>query len=320
MVHATDRYDPSELPVPHGYELAPEQRRLLRSRPRAVALEWAAAAYGHGARVLHARSLPGGTSSAIHVLTVDDRRGGRHQAVLRRYVRPDVMHEASEGVTTEAAALRLLAGSAVPAPRLLAADPAGQAAGLPAVLMSLLPGRIQWAPPPARLDAFLQRLAEPLLAIGAVTVATGAPIPAYRPYELGRPLGPPPWSRLPRRVWDAAVALYEGPAPLPDRRFIHRDYHPGNVLWRRGAVSGVVDWQHARLGALEADVGHCRANLHRHFSAAVADRFLRAWQAISGRTEYHPYWDVTVVLTVPGSYGPPDAKLDEFVAAAVARL
>ena len=96
MVHATDRYDPSELPVPHGYELAPEQRRLLRSRPPAVALEWAAAAYGHGARVLHARSLPGGTSSAIHVLTVDDRRGGRHQAVLRRYVRPDVMHEASD--------------------------------------------------------------------------------------------------------------------------------------------------------------------------------------------------------------------------------
>jgi aminoglycoside phosphotransferase (APT) family kinase protein len=320
LVHPSDGYDPSALPAPHGYELPPERRRLLRSRPPAVALQWAAAAYGPTARVLHARPLPGGTSSAIHVVTVDDGRGGRHRAVLRRYVRPDVMDEASDGVATEAAALRLLAASSVPAPRLLAADPGGQAAGVPAVLMSLLPGRIQWAPAPSRLDAYLRRLAEPLLAIDEVAVPAGTPIPAYRPYELGRPLGPPPWSRLPRRVWDAAVALYEGPPPQPDRRFIHRDYHPGNVLWRRGAVSGVVDWQHARLGALEADVGHCRANLHRHFSAAVADRFLRVWQAISGRTEYHPYWDVTVVLTVPGSYGPPDERLDEFVAAAVARL
>jgi aminoglycoside phosphotransferase (APT) family kinase protein len=320
VVHATDRYDPSALPVPHGYELASEERRLLRSRPPAAALEWAAAAFGPNARVLHARSRPGGTSSAIHVVTVDDGHGERHHAVLRRYVRPDVMHEASAEVAIEAAALRLLAASSLPTPRLIAADHSGEAAGVPAVLMSLLPGRIEWAPSPARLEPFLERLAGPLLAIGEVTVPTNAPIPAYRPYELGRTLGPPPWSRLPRRVWDTAVALYQGAPPLPDRRFIHRDYHPGNVLWRRGAVSGVVDWQHASLGALEADVGHCRANLHGHFSAAVADRFLRIWQAISGRTDYHPYWDVAVVLTAPGSYGPPDATLDEFVAAAIARL
>ena len=315
-----ERYDPSALPVPHGYQLAPEERRLLRSRPPAAALEWAAAAFGPGARVLHARSRRGGSSSAVHVVTVDDGRGTRHQAVLRRYVRPEVQHEAVDLVATEAAALRLLATSSLPTPELIAADHTGAHAGVPTVLMSLLPGRIEWAPSPAGLEPFLARLAEPLLAVSEVAVPAGTRIPVYRPYELGRALGPPPWTRLPRKVWDTAVALYQAPPPLRERRFIHRDYHPGNVLWRRGAVTGVVDWQHASLGAPEADVGHCRVNLYWHFSAAVADRFLRRWQAISGRTEYHPYWDVAVVLAPPSSYGPPDAKLDEFVAAAVARL
>lgn len=319
-MHEDDRYDPSKLPVPHGYALATEEHRLLRSRPPAAALDWAAAAFGPHARVLHARSRQGGSSSAIHVVTVDDGRGARHQAVLRRYVRPDTEHEAMERVASEAVALRLLASSALPTPELIAVDDTGAAAGVPAVLMSLLPGRIEWAPPPARLERFLARLAETLLAIGEVSLPAGVRVPPYSPYELGRALGPPAWSRLPGKVWEQAVALYEGPPPSPERRFIHRDYHPGNVLWRRGAVTGLVDWQHASLGAIEADVGHCRANLHWHFSAAVADRFLRHWLAISGRTEYHPYWDVAVVLTEASSYGPPDAKLDEFVAAAVARL
>jgi aminoglycoside phosphotransferase (APT) family kinase protein len=319
-VRSDERYDPSTLPTPHGYELAPDQRRLLRSRPPAAALEWAAAAFGPTARVLNASSRRGGSSSAIHVITVDDGHGTRHQAVLRRYVLPEVQHEAADLAATEAAALRLMAASPVPTPELIVADPTGADAGVPTVLMSLLPGRLEWAPAPARLERFLARLVEPLLTISEVAVPPGAGISGYRPYELGRAVGPPPWTRLSSRVWDTAVALYEAAPPLPERRFIHRDYHPGNVLWHRGAITGVVDWQSAKLGAPEADVGHCRVNLCWHFSADVADRFLRHWQAISGRTEYHPYWDIAVVLAPPSSYGPPDAKLDEFVAAAVARL
>ena len=45
--------------------------------------------------------------------------------------------------------------------------------------------------------------------------------------------------------------------------FCHRDYHPGNVLWSRGQVSGVVDWTHACHGAPAVDVAHCALNLAR---------------------------------------------------------
>jgi aminoglycoside phosphotransferase (APT) family kinase protein len=257
-------------------------------------------------------------SSAVHAVTVDDGLGNLHRAVLRRYVRPDVQAEEPDLAAREATALRVAAAGTVPTPHLIAVDPTGDEAGVPALLMSLVPGRIEWAP--ADVEKFLWRLAEPLVAISEVTVPDGLHLPPYKPYELGRALGPPPWTRLPTRVWDAAVELYEGPAPLDERLFIHRDYHPGNVLWRRGVLTGVVDWPAASLGSPEADVAHCRSNLHDHFGKAVADRFLTIWQKLSGRQDFHPYWDIAVVLAPPSSYGRPDPRLDEFVGSAIARL
>jgi len=102
--------------------------------------------------------------------------------------------------------------------------------------------------------------------------------------------------------------------------FIHRDYHPGNVLWSGRRVTGIVDWVNASRGAPEADVGHCRANLAGHFDHTVADRFLARHQARTGRTGYHPYWDLAVVVGPADSYGDPDPGLDAFVARAVAQL
>src|SRR5262249_1962847 len=96
--------------------------------------------------------------------------------------------------------------------------------------------------------------------------------------------------------------------------------HPGNVLWRRGRVTWIVDWQSARLGSPEADVGHCRSNLVDYFCIEAADRFLARWRALSGRRDSPPYGDVTVVVARPDSYGDPDARLEEWVARTVAVL
>jgi len=164
-------------------------------------------------------------------------------------------------------------------------------------------------------------IAEPLPVIHATGTAASmaARIPLYRPYELAKELAPPPWTRR-RRAWERAIGVYLGPPPSGERVFIHRDYHPGNVLWARRRVSGIVDWVNASLGAPEADVGHCRANLAGHFDLAVADRFLACYEVLSGRTSYHPYWDIAVVVGPADSYGPPDPVLDELVARAVAQL
>ena len=142
----------------------------------------------------------------------------------------------------------------------------------------------------------------------------GRVLPDYEPYAL-ETHAPPRWSRRPE-VWQRAFAIFDGPAPAGERVLIHRDYHPGNVLWVDGAVTGVVDWASAALGAPEADIGHCRWNLARALSLDAADRFL----ALTGVEDYDPYWDVVATL---GGYDArameeKTAREEEFLARAVA--
>jgi aminoglycoside phosphotransferase (APT) family kinase protein len=98
-------------------------------------------------------------------------------------------------------------------------------------------------------------------------------------------------------VWRRGFDVLRSPPPSTERILIHRDYHPGNVLWHRDEVSGVVDWVNTSLGCPWADVGHCRVNLAEPFGQPAAERFLDLYRASSGRRDaYHPYWDIAAVL------------------------
>lgn len=56
-----------------------------------------------------------------------------------------------------------------------------------------------------------------------------------------------------------------------------------------------------------------------HFGLATVDRFLETWLTASGTADYHPYWDLTDVISRSGG-DEADPALDEFVASAAARL
>jgi aminoglycoside phosphotransferase (APT) family kinase protein len=243
-----------------------------------------------GGRVTSARALRGGMSSAVHLITVERPDGGTDRAVLRRYVRHDP--DEPDAAAREARALRLAERTDVPTPALLAVDPDGTQAGIPAVLMTRLPGRVDWWP--SDLDRWLARLA------GLLPRIHGAPhqgAPTFAPYRphCGQAHGgqPPGWARYPE-VWERAVELVRGPAPDLPAVLLHRDFHPGNVLWRRGQVSGVVDWLSACAGPAAADVAHCRVNLLT-LGAEVAERFTALWERGSG-TAHHPWGDLATIV------------------------
>ncbi len=88
----------------------------------AVARAWVRAQMGPGSRIVSVHPRSGGTSSAIHAVTVDDARGVRHPLVLRRYVRSDWLTKEPDLAEHEARVLSLLESSKVEAPRLVAAD------------------------------------------------------------------------------------------------------------------------------------------------------------------------------------------------------
>jgi aminoglycoside phosphotransferase (APT) family kinase protein len=301
----------------HGFSDDNDTRRLLRSRPPRQALGWAGRYLG--ARVTSARAIRGGMSSAVHLLTAEPPGGGRIQAVLRRYVRPEVNEEEPDIAEREAAVLRFVEPLDVPTPRLLGVDPTGDEAGAPALLMSRLPGRVDWWP--KDVDPWLRGLAEVLPRIHACPLpAPPGVIRLFAPYPPDSN-EPPPWARLPA-VWEQAVEIVHGPAPDESAVLVQRDFHPGNVLWRYGKVSGVVDWQAASIGPAALDVAHCRFNL-LGYGREVAERFTALWERLSGMT-YHPWAEVVTVIgfldDLRDERGPGRDLVENLLAQAVAEL
>jgi aminoglycoside/choline kinase family phosphotransferase len=97
-------------------------------------------------------------------------------------------------------------------------------------------------------------------------------------------------------LWRRAIERYRHGAPASDTVFIHRDFHPTNVLWRDGKLSGIVDWVNACLGPAGIDVAHCRLNLVVMYGIDAARTFLDAYRRARGDYVHEHYWDIEVLL------------------------
>lgn len=239
---------------------------------------------GTGSRVVGGRRLTGGITSSIHRLAVETPRGTRTHVVLRRWSSGawDTTDEAPQFVERERRALEGLRSTDIPAPRVIAVDLTGDAFGVPALLMTRVPGRVDLAP--ADPEAWLRQIAAM----------------AVRIHESDVDAEPQPWTRESVPVpawtsrpgdWRAAADLLRGPVPRHRAQFTHGDYQHFNLLWRRGRLTGVIDWVGACRGPADVDVGHCRLNLAILYSPELASDFLSAYEAESGR-RVDPYWDI----------------------------
>lgn len=297
------------------------------------AARWVERAVGAGAKVESAAPLAGATSSLLHGVVVN--HGGRRvEVVLRRFVDAEWLEAEPDLARHEAESLMKAALAGVPVPEVIAFDEEGFECGAPATLMTRLKGRVELMP--ENLDAWLRGLAEAILPFHEIEA--GEHPWGYFPYinHLAN-IEPPPWSQF-REHWERAAVIVAGPRPPGRECFIHRDYHPNNVLWQDGRVSGVVDWVNACRGAAGFDVAWCRLNLAQLYGVREADAFLRAYESLAGaRFAYQPYWDLMAMVEVLP--GPPavyegwrafgvehlnDAlmreRLDEYLASLVARL
>ena len=262
---------------------------------------------GPGHRVTGVRWL-GGTWLANHAVRVRSPSGTVLRLVLRRWARPgwDV-DDPDFSAHREAAVLGLLSGSGVPAPGLVAADPEARRCDVPALLVTRVPGHPPGPRETADLPAFLAQLAGALAAVHRVD---GWDLPAYRRYYEVDQLRPP------SPVWARAAALVAEPPPPGRTAFIHRDYHPGNTLWSRGRLTGVVDWTTGSRGPLAVDLGHMRWNLALDHGLEAANAFLEAYRSLAGEScEDQPYWDLVTALDVMADVDPGELRpLEAYVA------
>jgi aminoglycoside phosphotransferase (APT) family kinase protein len=276
--------------------------------------------------------MPAATSSRLDAIDLIV-NGKRVQLVLRRFDDKQWLGLEPDLVAHEAAALAWASNVGVAVPTLVAFDPDGSQSGIPATLTTRVPGSPQLRP--RDRSVWVSGMAAAAVEIHRID-ADGFPW-TYRRYNAKDRLDVPRWSKE-RDAWRSAIELVNGPAPRTRECFVHRDYHPSNILWRHDAVSGVVDWVNACRGPAGIDVAWCRHNLANLYSVEVADEFLDAYVAIAGSDfTYDPFWDLmSVVEMLPGPptmYGGWRAegfpsisddvmreRVDRYVASVVARL
>lgn len=63
----------------------------------------------------------------------------------------------------------------------------------------------------------------------------------------------------------------------------HSDFWSGNVVWRDQKLTGIVDWSDAARGPRGFDLGWCRLDLVLLFNEQIADVFLEAYEAATGK-------------------------------------
>lgn len=246
--------------------------------------------------------LKGATSSAVY--KIEAKNGER--AVLRQFTNRDWLQNEPDLATHEAAALRhieRLENSRL-YPRCLGVDETGAETGLPSVLMSLVEGDVDIGP--SNLNEWIEQQA---LFLAKFHDACHTDFSwRYRPWyntDLMSTLTFS-WSAVPSN-WQRLVERLSQPEPAYTPVFLHRDYHPTNILWSNNTISGLIDWVNACVGPAMIDVGHCRLNLTSLFGLEAAELFLQTYLEQRPHEPYDPFWDMACFSFEddgpPGVYG-----------------
>jgi aminoglycoside phosphotransferase (APT) family kinase protein len=254
-------------------------------------LRWAASQLGAGARPVAVKGLRAGAGPWR--LGFDD--GGMVVEAVLRVGDPS----SRQLLATEAAALTFAEAHQVAAPRLLAVDLDGAAAGRPALLMTVLAGTST-----IPVVATVTRLR----ALGATAatlhrLATG-PRPDLPPRT--RPLADVDFDAMRRTTGSsplleaAAERLNQVPMPQGGTVLVHGDLWQGNTLWTGERCVGMVDWDAAGVGHPGIDLGTLRLDAAILFGMPAAAEVLEGWRQATGQAaDALAYWDLVAALTTP---------------------
>jgi len=193
----------------------------------------------------------------------------------------------------EIANLGVVAGSGLPVPSVLATDVAGASTGgAPSLLMTRLPGHVHLNPAEPR--SWLARIAE----LAVLLHSLDLPAKKFRPWADS-------WVALERfqvpvaaqkpAVWKAAFGVMAAAPPKDTAVFLHRDFLPVNMLWSRGRITGLIDWNSIHRGSRAIDVGECRFYLAALYSPEWSAELRTLYESTAG-VALDPWWDLYALL------------------------
>ena len=275
---------------PDGEDVGAAHGRFLRSLPPRAGLRTMVEEVEPGATIVRVRRLKGGLEASTHRLDLQTRAGARRAVVVRRFNHTFPWFDPTR-IPTEVATLASLVATPVVAPEVLGVDADGRWFGMPCLVVTCLPGGHA---PFTRWVEWAGRLAAAMAEVHAV-----APVVESEPWLTGWLRDEPPASLQDGpwldRVWPAIQASRSDLAASGGDALVHHDLHPGNTLWRRGRVSGIVDWPMAGRGYPAYDRAYLRLDVSIALGMEAGDGVAAAGAAI-GIGADHPAWDLVVGL------------------------
>ena len=180
----------------------------------------------------------------------------------------------------EAQVLQMLDGLGGLTPTLLGTDLTGQWSEYPTTLISWLDGEADITP--SDPDAWAAQLGRALARVHAASGDRLADLPSVFDRGSGsHEAVAGPAAEAIRSSWPQITGF-------PDV-LTHSDYWSGNVVWRDGVLTGIVDWSGAARGPRGFDVGWCRLDLYLLLNERTADVFLAVYEnAIATRWPTFP--------------------------------
>jgi len=223
-------------------------------------------------------------------LDVQREDGSRWQVALRRFVNPH-RFSTPEHVAHEFAILQLAEIGGIPAPRPILLDVEGEYFGVPTIVLSFLPGKPIF--PTSNIGAWVGALAGALHTVHDVTPDR------YDLSALGVYLRDGMRERIRTdafRSVELAADVYDVLERDLDRidfsrpTLVHDDFWPGNTIWYRRRLQGIIDWTTAEVGDPRADVAQCRIDLTISHDIEVAEAFREAYERLAGRSLAHLWY------------------------------
>ncbi len=213
-------------------------------------------------------------------------RDGMYQVILRE------VSGAAQRIEVEA--LQVAVANGIPAPALIATDPA-------AILVEYVGGSGSAIP--------AQRPLTRLRALGALAARIhAAPVSVGLP-RRDRPIAGVDFAAL-RRAAPPVDVLVEAEQAVSATEpggaagFVHGDLWQGNILWNGDEIAAVVDWDCAGIGRAGVDLGSLRCDAAMCHGIGAADDILDGWQREAGRpAEDVAYWDLVAALSTPPDIG-----------------
>ena len=244
-----------------------------------------------GHRLLSATPAQAAYTNSVHILRCASSGGNETRlAVKRMSDDPD-----PERAAADFHGLRIARNHGIPAPEPLHLDRTGELLGLPGIVTGFIEGEQISRPKDVR--SWAVDIARMLLRVHDIRPSAEDRAHIYDGRWMGLYFLRDSWPEtmaghpLTEPIFEAVLELRSGLRRVRPA-FLHMDYWPGNILWRGGRISGLVDWDAASYGDPALDVGYFRMNMYLRGVKEAAGVFLDCYEAESGPVENLAFWEL----------------------------